>query len=184
MRCSQDVAEQGGAMTITGVRMLESGTDHPVHRPARRNRLWRWVAIAGILAFFAGILGYVTGNEVQANTQFDEAHRLLEATRLQIAVFESDLGVVRHDLDVVNGQVAVDSATLGNDSTKLDGARTALATAQANVSQQTSATVNLNTCLGGVERALNSLALGDPNQAASALTAVASSCTTAVSTGG
>ena len=155
-------------MTITGVRMRNCGTDHRVDRSVRRNRLWWWVAIAGIVAFFAGTLGYVTGNEVQANTQFDETHRLVDATRSRIAIFVHKLAVVRHDLDVVSGQVAVGSATLVNDSTKLDGARTALANAQVSLSQQTSSTVNLHTCLGGVERALNSFALGDPNRAASA----------------
>jgi len=158
--------------------------DHPVDRAARQNRPWRWVAIVGAFALFAGTLGYVTGNEVQANTQFDRTHHLLDATRLQIAAVAHALTVVRHDLDGVNGQVAVDSTTLANDTTKLDGATTALATSQANVSQQTSATVNLQTCLGGVERALNALALGDPNRAVGALNAVAGSCGSAVAANG
>jgi len=161
-----------------------SAPDIPSNRAAPRNLLWKWVAIVGMFAIFAGALGYVTGNEVQANTQFDQTHRLLETTRLRIAVVAHDLAVVRHDLEIVNGQVAVDSTTLANDTTKLDGARTALADAQATVLQQTSSTVRLHTCLGGVQRALNALALGDPNRAVSALTAVAGSCQSAVSAGG
>ena len=171
-------------MTTTEVRETGNNPGDPVERLARPSRRWRWVAIVGVFALFAGTLGYVTGNEVQANTQFDQAHRSLDATRLQTAVVAQDLTAVRHDLDAVNGQVAVDSTTLANDTTKLDGAMTALANAQANVSQQTSATVNLHTCLGGVERALNALALGDPNRAVSALNAVASSCASAVSANG
>jgi uncharacterized membrane protein len=171
-------------MTTTEVRITESSPDYPIDRPAKRSRLWGWVAVVGTFVVFAGTLGYVTGNEVQANTQFDQTHRLLDTTRLRIAGVVHDLTVVRHDLDVVTGQVAVDSTTLANDTTKLDGARTALANAQTNVSQQTSATVNLDTCLGGVERALNALALGDPNRAVRALTAVAGSCISAVAAGG
>lgn len=171
-------------MTTTEVREAGNDPGDPVERLARPSRRWRWVAIVGAFAIFAGTLGYVTGNEVQANTQFDQTHRSLDANRLQIAVVAQDLTAVRHDLDGVNGQVAVDSTTLANDTTKLDGATTALASAQANVSQQMSATVNLHTCLGGVERALNALALGDPNRAVSALNGVAGSCASAVSANG
>ena len=138
----------------------------------------------GLFAVWAGTLGYVTGNEVQANTQFDQTHRILDATRWRLALAAHDLAAVRHDLVVVNGQVAVDSTTLANDTTKLDGASTALANAQVNVSHQTSSTANLHTCLGGVQRALNALALGDPNRAVGALTAVAGSCQSAVSVSG
>lgn len=171
-------------MTTTEVRTTRSNPDVPRKLAAPQRRLRRWVAIVGIFAVFAGSLGYVTGNEVQANTQFDQTHRLLDTTRLRIAGVVHDLAVVRHDLAVVDGQVAVDSTTLANDTTKLDGASTALASAQASVSHQTSSTVNIHTCLGGVQRALNALALGDPNRAVGALTAVAGSCQSAVSVSG
>jgi hypothetical protein len=171
-------------MTTTENPSTGSNSDLPVDGTLGRPRFRRWVGIVGTFAVFAGTLGYVTGNEVQANTQFDQTHRSLDATRQRIASVGHALTVVRHDLDVVNGQVAVDSTTLANDTTKLDGARTALVNAQANVTQQSSATVNLHTCLGGVERALNALALGDPNGAVGALTAVAGSCSSAVTAGG
>ena len=82
------------------------------------------------------------------------------------------------------GTASLTVDALAEGTTKLDGARTALVNAQANVTQQSSATVNLHTCLGGVERALNALALGDPNGAVGALTAVAGSCSSAVTAGG
>ena len=171
-------------MSTTEVREAGSNPDGLVDRRPRRNRLRTWIAIVATFAIFSGALGYVTGNEVQANTQFDQTHRTLDATRLRITTVGHDLAVVRHDLDVVNGQVAVDSTTLANDTTKLDGARTALADAQANVSKQSSAIGSLHTCLGGVEQALNALALGDENRAVRALNAVAGSCTSAVAAGG
>ena len=170
-------------MTTTEVRETVNHSGHvvaPLAPPSRR----RWVAIVGAFAVYAGALGYVTGNEVQANTQFNQTHHSLDTTRLRIAVAVKDLTVLRHDLDVIDGQVAVDSTTLANDTTKLDGARTALTNAQANVSHQKSATVSLHTCLGGVEQALNALALGDLSRAVSALIAVAGSCTSAVSASG
>ena len=53
-----------------------------------------------------------------------------------------------------------DSTALSQDSSQLLGAQTALAAAQAHVTQQKSLITSLQTCLVGVERALNELAVG------------------------
>ena len=141
------------------------------------------IALAGLCCFAAALI-FIAGNESQANTQFDQTHHALDATRHRIDTVTQNLATARHDLDITNGQVAVDSTTLANDDSKLAGARTALANAQADVSRQTSAIASLHTCLGGVERALNALALSDQNQAVDALNAVSASCLNALSANG
>lgn len=174
-------------MTTTDVRANGSAhtlPDGQMAGRAVRARRRRWlVAVAGVI-LVAATLTFLAGNESQANTQFDQAHQALEATRYRIDTVSQELATARHDLDITNGQVAVDSTTLTNDDSKLAGARTALANAQADVSRQTSAIASLHTCLGGVERALNALALSDQNQAVDALNAVSASCLNALSANG
>ena len=147
-----------------------------------RRRTW----IIGIVAFaaFAAVPGYLTGNEVQANTQFDQTHRSLDTTRHHIDTVLSDLATVRHELGVVNSQVAVDSKALAQDTTQLQGVEHALTSAQADVTSQTSTIGDLHTCLGGVEQALNALAVADQNHAIDALHAVTASCAKVVAADG
>ena len=168
-------------MATTEVRVTDgesAAPDHPGASRGRRRRRWfPW--IAGFV-LVASALGYLVGNEVQANTQFDQAHHSLDAVRHGIAGVSLDLATVRRDLDVVNGQVAVGSSTLANDTAKLVGARDALATAQADVSRQTSAITSLHACLAGVEQALNALSLADQSSAINALNAVSASCASVV----
>ena len=149
--------------------------------PARRRR---WILVLVGLICFAVAVILIAGNEVRTNSQFDNAHQSLDATRHQIDEASRDLASVRHDLDVTNGQVATASSTLASDTSKLTEARTTLASALSNVSRQSSAITDLHTCLGGVERALNALALNDQNQAVDALNSVAASCSSAVALSG
>ena len=171
-------------MTTTEVRAVKVESGPTAVRPSRPIRRRSWILGVSAFVLFAGALGYLAGNETQANTQFDQAHHALIVTRHSIAVVSQDLATVRHDLGVVNGQVAVASTTLTNDASKLAGARTALANAQADVSRQSSAITSLQACLGGVEQALNALSLGDQTRALSALQAVSASCNSAVSANG
>ncbi len=77
----------------------------------------------------------------------------------------AELATVRHDLSVVNGQVSAYTTALAQDTTQLKGVQAALANAQSDVSHQTSTIADLHTCLGGVEQALNALAVSDQNRA-------------------
>jgi chromosome segregation ATPase len=133
-----------------------------------------------VFVVLAAALGYLVGNEVQANTQFDRAHRSLDITRARIDGVDGQLATVRSQLTDLQGQVTQDSATLAADTTKLNGAKVALANSQANNSRQSTVISNLHTCLGGVEEALNALSVGDQSHAVAALDAVAASCESAV----
>ncbi|HEY1831201.1 MAG TPA: hypothetical protein VGG38_13260 [Acidimicrobiales bacterium] len=132
------------------------------------------------MAMFAGALGYVVRNEVQANTEFDQAHHGLHITQSHIDVAVADLATVRRGLSVVKGQVGAASTTLAQDTAQLERVQSALASAQANVTHQTSTIGDLKVCLGGVEQALNALAVGDQTHAIDALNAVSASCASAV----
>ena len=154
-------------------------------RPARRSTArWRWAiaVVAGLL--FAGALGYLTGNQVQANSQFDRTHTSLDVTRHHTAVVLGTLASVRHELTAVNGQVEADQVALTRDTNQLASVRTALTGAQVNVDRQTRTIGDLQTCLSGVEQALNALAVGDQARAIAALNGVTASCTAAVDAGG
>ena len=81
-------------------------------------------------------------------------------------------------------QVGNDTTALNQDAAQLLGAQTSLAAAQAHVTQQASLIGSLKTCLGGVEQALNALAVENQPQAIAALNSVSSQCTTAEASSG
>jgi hypothetical protein len=170
---------------VTDVVSVEPETRQPGPREIpRRRRRRRWGVALVALAAFAGALGYVVGNEVQANTQFDQTHHSLDVTRRHIEATLADLATVRRELDVVKDQVGAASTALAQDTAQLQGVEKALAGAQANVIHQTSTISDLNVCLGGVEQALNALAVADQAHAINALNAVAASCASAVTSDG
>jgi chromosome segregation ATPase len=160
----------------------DAGSPETPRRMGRPRR--RWTIGLALFAVFAGGLGYLVGNEVQANTQFDQAHHSLRVTNHHITVVLGELATVRHDLSILKGQVGVATTTLAQTTTQLKGVQAALATAQSNVSHQTSTISDLQTCLGGVTQALNALAVNDQNRAVTALNGVATSCQNAVATSG
>ncbi len=165
-------------------------------RPPKRRR--KWVIAALAFAVFAATLGYVTANELQANTDFDQTHSSLDVTRQHIDNVLADLVTVRHGLDVVNGQLSADSTALAKETSELQAARDTLAEhtsqlqaaqkslagAQTHVSDQTSTIGDLQACLEGVEQALNALAVHDQISAINALESVSSTCATAVASNG
>jgi hypothetical protein len=165
-------------------RVVERNPTIPAPVVVRRASRRRWPVVAGIVALCAASLGYITGNEVQSNTQFDGTHHSLVVTTHRIDTVLADLATVRQDLHLLNGQVATDSAALDQDTTQLQAVQKALASARTTVANQTSTIGNLEVCLGGVEQALNALAVADQNRAIQALDAVSASCASAVASGG
>jgi hypothetical protein len=143
-------------------------------------RRTRWIAVAIALVVVAGAIGFFTENEVQANTQFDQTHHSLDVTQRHLDTVLAELASAERNLAVVKSGVVADSAALAKDTSELRGVEKALLSAQANVSHQNSTIGDLTTCLGGVEQALNALAVADQGRAIGALQAVATSCSQAV----
>jgi hypothetical protein len=142
------------------------------------------VAVVASAAVLAACLGYLLSDAVQANHRYDRALHILGTTRATTAVVSHDLAQARVDLRLVTQQVGNDTTTLAQDTSQLEGARSALSAAQAHVFEQALLLGSLHTCLGGVERALNALAVGSQAKAAASLGAVSSSCAAAVNASG
>jgi hypothetical protein len=180
----EPVQKGGSALALTRLDVERDSVipDAPGSPPPRRSR--RWIIGALLFALCAAAVGYLTGNEVQANTQFDRAQNSLNVTTHHLDTVLADLRTIRQELDVVNGQVSTDSTALTQDTMQLQGAQKVLANAQAAVANQTSTNGDLQACLGGVEQALNALAVGDQARAISALDATSTSCANAVAADG
>lgn len=160
-------------------RVLEPSPPPP---PAPRRK--HWFAIAAGVAVVAACLGYLLTDAGHANDRYDRALRTLGTTRATTGVVALDLAKARFDLRLVTQQVGNDTTALNQDTSQLQGAESALSAAQAHVAQQASLLTALHACLGGVEQALNALAVGSQGKAAAALNSVSASCSTAVNASG
>jgi septation ring formation regulator EzrA len=151
----------------------------------RRTRSWRPLAwwllpLVGV----GGLLTYVAGNELQANTQFHQASQSLDQTDGHIDVAVARLKTVRNDLQFLNTQIDVSQKALTSDTTLLEGIRSALTEAQQGVSEKALYITNLKTCQTGVEQALNALSVGDETHAVAALGNVSTPCQAVAASGG
>ena len=140
-----------------------------------------WIAAGALLA---AALGYLIPDQVQARDRYAQAHTALGVTRQRTRTVTRQLDEVRRDLKILETQVGSDSTALSQDSSQLLGAQTSLTAAQAHVTQQKSLITSLQTCLVGVEQALNELAVGKQSNAIAALNFVAESCTAAEASSG
>jgi len=150
--------------------------------PKRSGR--KWLLGAGAFVMFGLGVGFVARNEVQTNTKFDRTHDSLSLTRHQDETVLADLASVRQQLRVVDGQVRQSTTSLTSDTAQLHDVQGDLTDAQANVATQGSDITDLQSCLGGVEQALNALSVGDQASALAALNAVSTTCQSALSADG
>jgi hypothetical protein len=151
------------------------------HRPSRRRR---WAVLVASIVLLGLVLGSLLYDAAQANHRYDHARHVLAVTRGTTRVVAHDLAVARTDLHLVTQQVGNDTNALAQDTSQLEGARSALSSAQAHVFEQASLLSSLHQCLGGVEQALNALAVGNQSKAADALKWVTAPCSTAVNASG
>jgi chromosome segregation ATPase len=151
-------------------------------RPPRRWRSLGWMLLPLVGA--GGLVTYVAGNELQANTQFQQAYQSLQHTDGHIDVAVAHLKAVRHDLEFLDTQINVSQQALSSDTTLLQGIRSALAAAQQDVTEKSSYITNLQTCQTGVEQALNALSVGDDVNAVAALDNVTTPCQDAAASSG
>ena len=150
--------------------------------PASRRR--RWAVGVVSFALLGAALGYLLSDASQANQRYDHDRHLLAQTRATTGIVSRELATARNDLQVVTQQVGDDTTALAQDTSQLQGARAALSAAQAHVLEQAALLNSLHTCLGGVEQALNALAVANQTKAADALQKVATPCSTAVNASG
>jgi hypothetical protein len=167
--------------------LLETDRRPVLTEPSRRRRAsrrarWMLCSVAG--ALLGAALGYLVVDQVQAYNQFGRSQTSLGVTRQRTHTVSVQLAEVRRDLSVLKTQVGSDSTALSQDSSQLLGAQTSLAAAQAHVTQQASLITSLQTCLVGVEQALNALSVGSQPRAIAALNSVSSSCTAAEASSG
>jgi hypothetical protein len=147
----------------------------------RRARRVAWVAALASAAAFGCVLGLLVNDEVQANDRYARARASLGVTTRQIATATQQLDADRRQLALVSSQVGSDSTALTQDESQLQAADAALTAALAHVTQQSTQIGALHRCLGGVEQALNALAVNKQKSAISALSAVSTSCAQAAS---
>ena len=103
----------------------------------------------------------------------------MSATRHTTTHVARQLAKLRHGVGVLATQVGSDTTAYDQDAAELKAAQSELAATQVDVTQQTSRITALHACLGGVEQALNALAVGNQASAISELSSVSTSCSTA-----
>jgi hypothetical protein len=156
----------------------------PRQRTWRPTRRGRWMIGVTSCSVLVAVVGYLAVDQVQQRNQFDHSQAALSGTQQHISAVAEQLADLQHDLLVVTTQVGNDTTAFDQDASQLKGAQTALGAAQTHVTQQTSLITSLQTCLGGVEQALNALAVDDRLRAFALLESVSSSCTTAAAASG
>ena len=174
----------GSDLRVTDIVPGQPSPGRAPRRPARRLSRITVVTIVTVGILFAAALGYVVTGAVQANDRYDRTHAALGTTERQTRSVSRERGQLHAALALLSAHVASDSAAATQDTNQLKAAQTALADLEAHVTEQTALIGSLQTCLGGVERALNALSVGRPNHAIAALEAVTSSCQSAASTDG
>ena len=150
-------------------------------RPSRRQR---WAVLFASVALLGLLVGFLLIDAARANHRYDHARHVLAVTRGTTGVVAHDLALARTDLHLVTQQVGNDTTALAQDTSQLEGAKSALTSAQAHVFEQASLLNSLHQCLAGVEQALNALAVGNQVWAADALKWVTAPCSTAVKASG
>lgn len=154
-------------------------------RPPRRMSGWtRWILWVAGVVIFAAALGYLIPDQVRARDQFAQAQTALGVTRQRMHTAVRLQDEVRRDLSILKTQVGSESTALSQETSQLLGAQTSLAAAKAHVTQQAQLISSLQTCLSGVEQALNALAVGNQSDAIAALNPVSAACSAAEASSG
>jgi hypothetical protein len=123
------------------------------------------VVLAVALSVAFGARGRLHGTDTQ-----------LVATRARLAGTVARAHRAEVALGVVSAQSITAAHTLAIETSQLAAVQAQLATTEANVSADGVSIINLDTCLSGVEQALNEISIDDQRGAASTLDGVAPSC--------
>jgi hypothetical protein len=143
-------------------------------RRADRSRTRRRLTVA-----YVGLLAVLLAGVVVAVTAGQGLHRTddqLVAVRVRLHHTLVRARAAEHRLDAVSSQSAAAGATLAAETAQLTAAQAQLASTEANVFTNGVSINQLDTCLAGVERALNQISLNDQQGAAASLDGVAPAC--------
>ncbi len=146
----------------------------------RRRRRVRTVAAAAVVALVA----FLALSGLQARGQLERSTGAFASTRAEQRSTLARLGRTEASLATVLDQSAAADRTLGSVNAALAAERSQLAQQQRNLFIQGVSISALDTCLGGVESALNEVALNDQPGAISTLQGVSADCRTAGASGG
>jgi hypothetical protein len=152
----------------------------------RRKRLL--ALLAGIIALVVLTTGILSDLQVrselrlvrsslratQARLKADQAH--LASTLKNLTSVQGDLASTTSQRDTLQVEFKITAWELSGAETNLASTLTNLANANAGLSLEGTTIATLNTCLGGVEKGLNQISVGDQSGAVTSMSAVASSC--------
>jgi len=143
--------------------------DRRDRRRAVRRLMVAYVAVLALL--IGGVVVAVTANHGLRTTD----HQLATVrVRLQLTIGRAH--AAEHRLDTVAAQSTAAGTTLSTETAQLTAAQAQLASTEADVFTNGVSISQLDTCLAGVERALNQISLNDQQGAAASLDGVAAAC--------
>ncbi len=154
----------------------------PARAPTTTSGAIRALLAAGTVALVVGALVATALLAVSAwsdRRQARSADAAAAATRAQVRTVDRRLQTVEAELGRVHARSTSARATLESANRALAALRFELAGTQAQQFDQGVSIGSVQSCLGGVQSALNDIALGFPGQATAALHGVAATCAAA-----
>jgi len=128
-------------------------------------------ALAAALALVAGVV-----SDLRVRSELRHTQSSLAATRSRLAATLHGLSKAQSEVARATSSRGTLQVTLELAMWELSGAQSDLAHANTSLSSQQNDISALDTCLGGVERALNQISVGAQSGAVSSISAVAGSC--------
>jgi Tfp pilus assembly protein PilX len=153
--------------------------------PERRGltRRVRMVALIA-LALVAVVLALLGASIAQARTEERQVTRQLDQSQMVLGSANAALATTGAHLRASAASNVHQQAALATATAQLASVRDQLSSAQKNLFVQGVSIAAVDTCLGGVEAALNQIAVNDPSGAAASLNQVSTSCKSAEASGG
>jgi len=139
----------------------------------RLRRRWRLVTVYIVVV---ALLVVAVAVGVAANRQLGRTDDSLNAIRDQLRQTTTRVAAARAKLAAVTGETAAAGRTLETETSQLASDQAELAKAQSGVQAKGVSISELDTCLSGVEQALNQIAVGDQAGAAKTLDGVSGNC--------
>lgn len=137
-----------------------------------------WAGLAALLLLTTGVL-----SDLHVRSELRQARTSLKTTRSHLALVMRNLSSTQAVLlrtagqrSVLQAELTATAHELVTAQASLSSTQTGLSDAERSVSSQGVDIAVLNSCLGGVEQALNEIAVGDDNGAVTSISAVSESC--------